>query len=171
MKWHENSGSACPVAQTSAIVGDRWTLLIVREALLGARSFDDFERALGVAPHILSIRLKRLVAESIMTKGPGRRGAYKLTASGRDLQPVILLMARWGNRWRSGGDPQFRFVHQECGADFEPEIQCSACRQPVGFGVAPVFGPLLWEERNTKGAVAASAPIPAFALDPSYSRP
>lgn len=148
MKWTETSDSLCPIAQTSAVLGDRWTLLILREAFLGARQFDDFQSVLGVSPHLLSVRLKRLVEEEIFLHDGGKRSPYRLSEAGRALQPVILLMVKWGNDWRSDGAPQARHVHRHCGGDFEPVVTCSCCKAPVGFDVETVFSAELNHERD-----------------------
>ena len=147
MKWNDAGESFCPVAQTSAILGDRWTLLILREAFLGARRFDAFQQRLGVSPHLLSVRLKRLVAEGIFNHDGKKRSEYRLTKAGRALQPILLLLAKWGNEWRSGGAPQMTPVHQACGQPFDPVIRCSACDGVVGLDVETVFGAELLEER------------------------
>jgi len=130
MRWREVSDSVRPVAQTSALIGDRWTLLILREALQGARRFESFEKVLGVSPHLLSVRLKRLVAEGMMRQDDKKH--YRLTRPGIALQPVILAMAVWGNQWRSDNNgPQTRFFHTDCGQEFVPQVVCSACNLPV----------------------------------------
>jgi DNA-binding HxlR family transcriptional regulator len=130
MRWTDVNASLCPVARTAAIIGDRWTVLILREAFLGATSFDQFETVLGVSPHILSVRLKRLVAEGIFTK---QKGGYHLTEAGHDLQPVIMLIASWGRRWRpEPGGPSSEVLHKTCGHSFEPVVACSECGDPVG---------------------------------------
>jgi len=91
----------CPVARTLDIVGDRWSLLIVRDAMDGARSFTDFQRRTGVARNILTDRLRRLVDRGILRREPaasGRRQVYVLTDVGRDLFVVIVAMRQWGER-------------------------------------------------------------------------
>lgn len=130
MRWTNISTSLCPVARTAAIIGDRWTLLIVREALLGGTRFDQFESVLGISPHTLSTRLQRLVADGIFARqGPD----YRLTAAGRDLQPVIMLAASWGQRWHGDvSNATSELVHRDCGHKFEPVVSCSHCGGPVG---------------------------------------
>lgn len=91
----------CPVARTLDLVGDRWTLLIIRDAMDGARSFTDFQQRTGVARNILTDRLRRLVDRGILerqTAVSGRRQVYVLTESGRDLFTVIVAMRQWGER-------------------------------------------------------------------------
>ncbi len=150
MRWREVGDSLCPVAQTAAIIGDRWTLLILREALQGARRFDAFESVLGISPHLLSVRLKRLIAEDIMRKDG--HGNYRLTKAGVALQTVILSLAAWGNQWRSAENgPQSVFIHTDCGHAFEPHLSCSSCSQPVApAAVETKFSEALTAERAVR---------------------
>lgn len=89
----------CSVAQTLDVIGERWTLLIVRDAFLGSKRFQQFQTSLGIARNILSTRLNRLVEEGILEKRPaaGEHHEYVLTDKGLDLQPVLLAMAHWGD--------------------------------------------------------------------------
>jgi DNA-binding HxlR family transcriptional regulator len=97
----------CPIARTLEIVGEWWTLLIVRDALLGARRFDEF-RATGIADNILTARLKKLVAAGILKKHPYQqhplRYEYLLTPKGRALAPVVLSLRAWGKQFTKGPD-------------------------------------------------------------------
>jgi DNA-binding HxlR family transcriptional regulator len=99
-------GQYCPVASAVEILGDRWTLLIVRDLLTGTRHFNDLERGLpGISRALLSERLRRLQEVGIIKKqsaGAGRRTAYSLTRAGRDLQPVIFSLTEWGSQWAFG---------------------------------------------------------------------
>ncbi|MUL49197.1 helix-turn-helix transcriptional regulator [Mycobacterium sp. CBMA293] len=91
----------CPVARTLDLVGDRWSLLIVRDAMDGARSFGDFQQATGIARNILTDRLRRLVQRGILERKPaatGRRHIYTLTPAGRDLFTVVVALRQWGER-------------------------------------------------------------------------
>jgi DNA-binding HxlR family transcriptional regulator len=91
----------CPVARTVDLVGDRWSLLIVRDAMDGAVAFTDFRNRLGIARNILSDRLRRLVHHGILTTSTapgGKRQVYELTESGRDLFTVVVALRQWGER-------------------------------------------------------------------------
>ncbi|MFR9725820.1 winged helix-turn-helix transcriptional regulator [Streptomyces sp. MS19] len=91
----------CPVARTLDLVGDRWSLLVVRDAMDGARSFTEFQRRTGIARNILTDRLRRLTAHGVIarrTAPSGRRQEYVLTDAGRDLFPVVLTLRQWGER-------------------------------------------------------------------------
>ncbi len=94
----------CPVARSMAVLGERWAILVLREAFYGETRFDAFQRNLGIAPNILSARLRDLLAHGVMEKvpaseGSGGRHAYRLTEKGRDLFPAYLAIKRWGDRW------------------------------------------------------------------------
>ncbi|MFG3522510.1 winged helix-turn-helix transcriptional regulator [Nocardia nova] len=96
---------ACPVARTLDLVGDRWSLLIVRDAMDGARAFRDFQQATGIARNILTDRLRRLVSRDILERTPGpsgRRHIYTLTPAGRDLFTVVVALRQWGERHAFG---------------------------------------------------------------------
>ncbi|MFF1462019.1 winged helix-turn-helix transcriptional regulator [Streptomyces sp. NPDC058330] len=91
----------CPVARTVDLVGDRWSLLVIRDAMDGARSFTEFQRRTGIARNILTERLRKLTAYGLLaqrTAPSGRRQEYVLTDAGRDLFPVILTLRQWGER-------------------------------------------------------------------------
>lgn len=91
----------CPVARTLDLVGDRWTLLVVRDAMDGARSFSEFHRRTGIARNILTDRLRKLIDHGLIaqrTAASGRRQEYVLTDAGRDLFPVIVTLRQWGQR-------------------------------------------------------------------------
>src|SRR5688572_10322150 len=92
----------CSLAQTLDVIGERWTLLILRDAFFGIRRFDDFQRDLGIARNILSTRLRRLVEEGILERRvvDAGRAEYVLTDKGLDLQPVLLSMTHWGDKHR-----------------------------------------------------------------------
>lgn len=106
MSRHRFDHMDCSVAQSLDLVGDWWTLLIVREALFGARRFGDFQRNLGIAKNILSLRLANLVAAEIFLRVPlgdsEARAEYQLTERGRDLANVLNALREWGDRWIYG---------------------------------------------------------------------
>jgi DNA-binding HxlR family transcriptional regulator len=143
MRWDEISGMPCSVARSLSVIGDRWTLLVLRDAFLRTRRFEDFQRQLGVTRHLLADRLKKLVGEGILEKVRYQekpvRYEYRLTAKGRDLYPVIVALLRWGDRWMSGeAGPPVVLVHKSCGHRMHPALVCPDCGEPIGPGdVAP----------------------------------
>ncbi|MDL4814246.1 winged helix-turn-helix transcriptional regulator [Actinomadura opuntiae] len=106
----------CPVARTLDLVGDRWSLLVIRDAMDGARSFTEFQRRTGIARNILTDRLRKLTAHGLLaqrTAPSGRRQEYVLTDAGRDLFPVVLTLRQWGERHAfAPGEPHSTLVDQ-----------------------------------------------------------
>jgi DNA-binding HxlR family transcriptional regulator len=132
----------CPVARTLDVVGEWWTLLIVRDALLGRRRFEDF-KATGIADNILSARLRRLVDEGILERVPYQerpvRYEYVLTEKGRELGPVVQALRGWGQKWTAGEDRSPRLTHAACGHESSVGLYCPHCRQVLG-SEAVAFG-------------------------------
>lgn len=135
----------CPVARTLNIFGDRWTLLIIREAFYGATRFSDFERHSGIAKNLLSQRLKLLCAEDVFKKvnvgTRGERYAYYLTPKGRALQSVLIAMTQWGNEYcfQKGAEP-ISIVEDATGIPIAPLQFTSACGRvlsPRELSVSP----------------------------------
>src|ERR1700722_11393546 len=98
----------CSIARALEQIGEWWTFLIVREALMGTRRFDRFQANLGIARNILAARLKKLVARGILERvvapDDGRRVEYRMTAKGRALFPVLMALREWGDRWVVGAN-------------------------------------------------------------------
>lgn len=130
------SKQSCSIAAAMQVVGDPWTLLIVRDAFGGTRRFEQWQEHLGVARNVLASRLKRLVADGVMearlySHRPPRR-EYVLTKKGRDLYPVLMTMLTWGERHLTGACEEGpRFKHAACGQPFRARIHCEACGEPT----------------------------------------
>jgi DNA-binding HxlR family transcriptional regulator len=136
MKWDELAGEACSVARTVAVIGDRWTLMVLRDCFLGVRRFEDFQSRLGISRTITAERLKGLVDEGVLRKVAYQdrpvRHEYRLTEKGMDLYPLIMAVVNFGDRHYAGeaGAPLLH-RHKACGCDFQPVMTCSACQAPV----------------------------------------
>ncbi len=128
-------GQVCSIAATLEIVGERWTLLIIRDAFLGVRRFDDFQRSLGVARNVLQSRLERLVAEGILERRPYQerppRYEYRLTAKGVDLWPVIVSLLQFGDRHVHPDAPPLVLRHRGCGGELDGHRICKKCGKPL----------------------------------------
>ena len=129
----------CSVARTLEVVGERWSLLIVRDALYGVRRFEDFQSDLGIARNILTDRLKRLVEQGVLERVAYAerpvRYEYRLTERGKDLTPVILAMMRWGDRWFPGDSgPPVKLTHTLCGEVTNPVVSCDVCGEELKRG-------------------------------------
>ena len=117
------------------MVGERWTLLIIRDVFLGIRRFDDLQRDLGVARNILQARLERLVEEGILVKRPYQerplRHEYRLTEKGADLWPVLVALLQWGDRYGIEGERPMILQHRGCGGELDDRRRCTACGADV----------------------------------------
>jgi DNA-binding HxlR family transcriptional regulator len=125
-------GSAnCSIARTLSVVGEKWTLLVLREAFYGLRRFDDFHVVLGCARNLLAARLKTLVAHGLLERveyqddrGRGRY-EYRMTDKGRDLFPAVAALMQWGDRWTADeAGPAVRLTHRDCGEPVSVQLTC-----------------------------------------------
>lgn len=137
MKWDDLASEPCSVARTVAVIGDRWTLMILRDVFLGIRRFEDFQARLGISRTITAERLKALTDEGVLKKVPYQdrplRHEYRLTDKGLDLYPVIMAIVNFGDRHYAGeAGPPLLHRHKACGCDFAPVMTCSECHAPVG---------------------------------------
>ena len=136
MKWNALEEEQCSVARTVAVIGDRWSLLILRDSFLRVRRFEDFQARLGVTRHILADRLKKLVRHGVLRRVPyqtrPRRHEYILTQKGLDLYPIIMAIVHWGDVHMvdERGRPRL-YQHKRCGKMFDPVMICSECGDPL----------------------------------------
>jgi DNA-binding HxlR family transcriptional regulator len=125
----------CSAARALELVGERWSLLIVRDALFGGITrFADFQRSLGIARNILSARLDHLVKAGLMERRQPEGSPYHeyhLTEKGEDLKPVVIALSHWGDRWAAPNGPPIIYRHVGCGAHVEQQLVCSDCGQIV----------------------------------------
>ena len=136
----------CSVAQCLEIVGEWWSMLIVRDAFLGVTRFDHFQERLGISRNILNQRLGRLVEAGVLVKVPYSdhppRHEYRLTDKGRDLWPVLTTMRQWGDKYAAPDGPPLQVIHKTCGHVSDVELNCSVCGKPIGpRDVRAVSGP------------------------------
>jgi DNA-binding HxlR family transcriptional regulator len=124
-------GQVCSAARTLEVVGERWSLLIVRNAMFaGMTRFTEFQRSLGIAPNILTKRLAEFVEAGIFELRPGDAGGhaeYVLTSKGLDLQPVIVALTTWGDRWAAPDGPPVTYEHEDCGGRVALKMECRRC--------------------------------------------
>src|SRR5271168_591257 len=125
MRWDMLDEEACSVARTLSVIGDRWTLLILRDCFLKVRRFEDFQARLGIGRPILADRLQKLVDSFVLTRVAYQqnptRYEYRLTQKGLDLYPVIMAIVHWGDTHMAGrkGRPLLH-RHAPCGHHFDP---------------------------------------------------
>ena len=128
----------CSIGQSLEVVGEWWSLLIIRDAFFGVTRFDDFQERLGIARNVLNQRLAHLVDEGVLervrySEHPPRFD-YVLTEQGRDLWPVIVALRQWGDHWRAPDGPPVQLVHRACGHVAELIPVCSECGTTFGPG-------------------------------------
>jgi len=131
------SDQNCSIAAALSVLGERWTLLVMREVLLGNRRFADIARNVGVAPNILSDRLAILLEHGLLERKlyseHPESFEYVPTAKGRDVSPVLVTLMQWGDRYVTpAGGPPMVHVHTKCRHDAHPQLVCSHCGEAIG---------------------------------------
>lgn len=158
MSWSEVADTVCPIARALAVVGDRWTLLVLRELFLGTRRFDDLQAQTAMSPPLLSSRLKRLQADGVLTRcryseRPVRH-EYRLTDKGLAFYPVLLALKGWGEAWGgflADADSALNVTHRDCGGEITVVPRCSACNEDIGARAATIeFGQSFADERQER---------------------
>ncbi len=126
----------CSIQRTLDVIGDRWTLLILRDVFRGVRRFTQIQTDLGIAKNLLADRLGALVDSGVVDKVPYQdrplRHEYRLTDKGRALSPALLALMRWGDQWCTESGAPTDLVHDHCGTRLELQPWCTTCNQPVG---------------------------------------
>lgn len=124
-------GQVCSAARTLELVGERWSLLILRNAMFaGMTRFTEFQRSLGIAPNILARRLEEFVAAGLFEPRPGATGGhaeYLLTRKGLELKPVIVALTEWGDRWAAPDGRPVTYEHEGCGGRVALKMECTRC--------------------------------------------
>lgn len=132
MEWRGYDTENCSIQRTLKVIGDKWTLLVLREAFNGVRRFDQIRDHVGISDAVLSDRLRKLVRAGVLDvspyREPGRRirHEYRLTDKGADLYPVMIALLQWGDRYCADpAGPSVRVTHRDCDEPIEAVIQCS----------------------------------------------
>jgi DNA-binding HxlR family transcriptional regulator len=136
VKGSRSRNKECSIARAMEVVGDRWSILLLREAYYGTKRFDEFQYYLGVAPNILSARLKKFADLGMMSRVPlpdhGGRYEYVLTEKGRDFFPTYLALKKWGDHWLAEPEgPQVVFKDRSNGQPIEYPVLNSASGKPL----------------------------------------
>jgi DNA-binding HxlR family transcriptional regulator len=133
------STANCSIRGALEVVGEKWSLLVLREAYSGVRRFDDFHRAIGCPRNLLGERLGKLVDEGLLERVPYRepgqrtRHEYRLTAKGEELRPALVALMQWGDRWTADADgPPAVVRHRDCGAQVRAVLVCEAGHDALG---------------------------------------
>jgi DNA-binding HxlR family transcriptional regulator len=164
VRWRDVGRLDCTIARTLSVVGDRWTLLVLRDAFLGLRRFEEFQTDLGISRHRLSDRLAKLVKHGVLRRERYQtrpaRWQYRLTEKGVDLYGVVATIADWGDRHMAGRKgPVVERVHRTCGQATPMRIACGHCGEPVtARDMRPRLGP--GYRTAPKGALALAPAAP-----------
>ena len=126
---HDYTGQACSLARALEIVGERWTLLILRDAFYGVRRFGDFAVHLGIPRAVLSDRLKTLTAAGVLERTPTAQGRdeYRLTTKGESLWPAVRALTAWGDEHYAPDGPRRVLRHAADDAPLDTDGRCTAC--------------------------------------------
>jgi DNA-binding HxlR family transcriptional regulator len=151
----------CALARALEVVGERWTILVLRDLFFGVRRFTDLQAHLDIPRAVLTDRLSRLVDEGVLTRTEYRRGRheYALTPHGRDLWPTLYALSMWGERHDSPAGPRRVFSHAPCAAELVPTGQCPSCGAlppPEEIDLRP--GPGMSLERTDAVSIALREP-------------
>jgi DNA-binding HxlR family transcriptional regulator len=157
---HDYPGQVCSIAKALEVIGERWTLLIVRDVMEGRRRFDELQKGLGIARNVLSARLQRLIEEDILERRAYQRSPeryeYFLTEKGLDLWPALVALLGWGDRHSpTPGGPPLLILHKGCGGQISDRGICEDCGEVLHARDArAVAGPgaTLPRERDTAPA-------------------
>jgi DNA-binding HxlR family transcriptional regulator len=132
---HDELGDVyCSVARTWSVIGERWTMMILRECFRGERRYEHFRTKLGLGANVLNDRLRVLTAEGVLERVPYQdrpvRHEYRLTTKGADLYPVLVALMNWGDTYENDVPP-VRLVHRGCGQRAEPRTTCAHCGEQI----------------------------------------
>jgi DNA-binding HxlR family transcriptional regulator len=134
-----STGQVCSIARALEVIGERWTLLILRDAVLGLTRFEEFQDSLGIASNVLTNRLKLLRDERVLERVPDPerpgRPMYLLTDKGRELGPALIVLMKWGDRhYPTPNGPPRLILHAGCGGSIGPDLRCERCGEQVPPG-------------------------------------
>jgi DNA-binding HxlR family transcriptional regulator len=163
----EYTEEICPIARSLEIVGERWTLLVVRDAFYGVRRFSDFRAHLNIPKAVLSERLSLLVQEGVFAKESGS-GEYVLTAKGRRLWPAIWSLVSWGNEYYVDSSHRRSYRHVDCGGSIGPDRVCVKCGQVPDVADLVLHPPR--RPRDHDDAVSMALRQPHRLLEPIHQR-
>ena len=137
MRSAELAKERCSIARPATLLGDRWTLVILRQAFSRIRRFEDFQNTLEISRSLLTDRLNRLVEAGILRREPYKdevrtRDQYRLTEKGLDLYPVLMALREWGDKYMAEDGPPIRLRHRDCGGEPQISLRCDRCGEEVG---------------------------------------
>jgi len=152
MRYEEHADELCSITRPLVVLGDRWTLLILKHAFAGVRRFNAFQGALGISRSRLQDRLDRLVSHDILVKRKSDAGAhaeYRLTEKGLAIYPILMALRDWGDTYMAPDGPPVHYRHRDCGGEAHVHLLCDSCGKPMtARDATPVAGPGLATPRR-----------------------
>ncbi|WP_434440685.1 winged helix-turn-helix transcriptional regulator [Lentzea sp. E54] len=134
MSYASFASMPCSLSRPAALLGERWTLLLLRQIFLGTRRFEDFQSTMEISRSVLTDRLNVLLQEDVLKRVPyqredGRtRHEYRLTEKGRELYPVLMALRTWGEKWMAPDEEEsFETHHRGCGGGVRAKVECTDC--------------------------------------------
>jgi DNA-binding HxlR family transcriptional regulator len=135
MKFDELIDEPCSISRALSVLGDRWTLVVLKQAFAGTRRFEEFQSSIGISRGRLADRLARLVSLDLLEQveyfDNRTRNEYRLTEKGIDAYPILLALRDWGDAHLSPNGPPLSYQHRDCGGNVEVEIRCVNCGDRV----------------------------------------
>ncbi|WP_067859332.1 winged helix-turn-helix transcriptional regulator [Nocardia shimofusensis] len=151
MRYEELADEPCSITRPLVVLGDRWTLVILKFAFAGVRRFNAFQSALGISRGRLQDRLDRLVEHGILVKQKIEGGAYeeyRLTPKGHDIYPILMAIRAWGDTYMAPEGPPVRYRHRDCPGEARIELACDECGEQISArDIVPELGPGLLREQ------------------------
>lgn len=139
MRYEEHADEFCSITRPLVVLGDRWTLLILKHAFAGIRRFNAFQSSLGISRSRLQNRLDRLVEHEILVK---QDAEYRLTEKGMDIYPVLMALRDWGDAYMAPDGPPVHYRHNDCTGEAHVRLECDHCNKPMtARDVTPEVGP------------------------------
>ena len=136
MRYEDLISQPCSISRPLAVLGDRWTFVIVKQAFAGVRRFEDFQASLGISRSRLADRLERLVEHGILSREPYKAGRvrheYRLTEKGIELYPILIAIRDWGDRNMAPDGPPVHYRHRGCGGEAHVRLECERCAEEIG---------------------------------------
>jgi len=152
MRYEELADEPCSITRPLVVLGDRWTLVILKFAFAGVRRFNAFQSALGISRGRLQDRLDRLVEHGILVKQKIDGGAYeeyRLTQKGHDIYPILMAIRAWGDTYMAPDGPPVHYRHRDCSGEAGITLTCDECGEPItARDIVPELGPGLLREQS-----------------------
>ncbi|MEU4802888.1 helix-turn-helix domain-containing protein [Actinosynnema sp. NPDC023587] len=142
MQRTDFGGMACSIARTADVIGEPWSPLVLRNVYVGITRFDQIRQQLGISRKVLAERLRWLVESDVLDRREyaANRHEYVLTERGRELVDVLMVMARWGDRWLAGdAGPPVLYRHRTCGGTTHVTLTCADCGTPMDADTVDVL--------------------------------